>query len=1029
MFTRFILLLFCLPIYMALQAQPSGYTVQQKLSKKEINSFLKSYKAMPDTLPSMEQYETVTEQILKIAPTTYREVVPAIFKDVIEQVLVKEAYNGYREPVYRSVEEKILVHDAYEILHLIPAVYDTIERNVLAVPAKLAWVKNKRFKGKLKADCYDKNSVMDTCLWQLTEVPAKYRKEAQRVVKTPDSVEIRQVEAQYITINKMLIDATATAQNPLQKRPVVVAAEYRSVEKKVLAGEAMVREVETPAEYTTITTQKIVKSGVYIKPSTVSPFLVPIKETTASLKVASPRPAIPMPRQPILASPAPPARAIKPQSTSVQNQYKRAPESAGESYATASTNIQQIQETLREKGYDPGPTNNVLGPETRQALIQFQKDNNLPVGNLDLATIRALKGSGAPEPALPIPDYFSKATTFAELENARKYMDEQLQNKAITDAQFRGAKQAYLATKNNLAARLDKPALFAKGTESISDFVKNNLRYPQDAQQYGIEGTVVVNFTVDSTGKAVSPSIEQGISWDLNASALQLVEQMPLWKPQTEFGNNIASQEQLAIQFKLGDKGKKTQVGIASSFSPIIDNEFLTTSQNPLSTFSIDVDNASYSIARSYITSGQLPPANAVRTEEFINYFKYNYPQPKEEHPFSLSTEMQRCPWNDKHHLLLIGLQGKEIEIKNTPPSNLVFLIDVSGSMSEELPLVTQSLSLLVEKMREKDRVSIVVYAGVSGLVLPPTSGNEKEKILASLQSLRSGGSTAGGAGIQLAYKTARENFLPNGNNRIILITDGDFNVGITGKDELEALVEKERQSGVFLTCLGIGDNNYQDARMELLADKGNGNYAYIDNLQEAQRVLVEQMSGTLLAIAKDVKLQIDFNPANIKGYRLVGYENRVLEAQDFDNDKKDAGELGAGHSVTALYEIILHSNNSTQLKSADTLKNKPTKSKYSQASGDLLTVKLRYKAPNDTVSLLIEKPLGRVGLLKEMSNNFKWASSVAAYTLCLRNSPFKAAATYENILKNAQNALAFDPKGYRKEFIALLQQTIAISK
>lgn len=1030
MFARSILLLFCLPIYMALQAQPSGYTVRQKLSKKEINSFLKSYEAMPDTFPSMEQYETITEQILKVAPTTYKEVVAATFKDVREQVLVKEAYNGYRVPVYRSVEEKILVHDAYEILHLIPAVYDTIEGDVLVAPAKLAWIKNKRFKGKLKADCYDKNSGMDTCLWQLTKIPPKYRKEARKVVKTPDSVETRQVEAQYITINKMLIDHAATAQNPLQKTPIIVAAEYRAVEKKVLTGEAMVREVETPAEYTTITTQKIVKSGVYPKPSTISPFLVPIKETTSSINAASPRPAISMPHQRILPSPAPPARAIKPQSTRVEKQYSRASKSAGESYATASTNIQQIQETLRKKGYDPGPTDNVLGPKTRQALIQFQKDNRLPVGNLNLETIHALlEGQGAPEPPLPIPDYFSKATTFAELENARKYMDEQWQNKAITDAQFRGAEQAYLATKNKLAALLDKPALFANGAEPISDFVKNNLRYPQDAQKYGIEGTVVVNFTVDSTGKAVNPSIERGISWDLNTSALQLVEQMPLWKPQTEFGKNRASQEQLAVQFKLDDKGKKTQVGIASSFSPIIENEFLTTAQNPLSTFSIDVDNASYSIARSYITSGQLPPANAVRTEEFINYFKYNYPQPTGDHPFSISTEMQRCPWNDKHHLLLIGLQGKEIEIKDAPPSNLVFLIDVSGSMNEELPLVIQSLSLLVEKMRIEDRISIVVYAGVSGLVLPPTSGNEKEKILASLQALRSGGSTAGGAGIQLAYKTARENFLPNGNNRIILITDGDFNVGITGKDELEALVEKERQSGVFLTCLGIGGSNYQDARMELLADKGNGNYTYIDNLKEAQRVLVEQMSGTLLAIAKDVKLQIDFNPANIKGYRLVGYENRVLEAQDFDNDRIDAGELGAGHSVTALYEIILHSNNSTQLKSADTLKNKPTKGKYSQASGDLLTIKLRYKAPTDTVSLLIEKPLGRVGLLKEMSNNFKWASSVAAYTLCLRNSPFKAAATYENILENAQNALAFDPKGYRKEFIALLQQTIAISK
>ncbi len=1050
MFTRFVLSLLCLLLCVVLQAQPSGYTMTSKLSKEQEKSFLKNYNAMPDTLPDMEQYDTVIEQILLAEASSRTEVLLAIFKEVVEQVLVKEAYNGYREPVYKSVEEKILIQDAYKIPRVIPAVYDTLEENILVNSPKWVWIKNKRFKGKIVTNCYDSSKGMDTCLWQLTSTPAQYMKCSKKSLKTPESVETEQVDAQFITINKMVIDPAATAQKPLQKTPIVVAAEYRSVEKKILVTDATTRKIEIPAEYGSFTSKKLLKSGVHIDYSTLSPFFVAIKENSSQLEAYPPASKIPPPPPPM-----PPRMAAKPQSPNMYshdmhgdmprnfkaprdtqnnlNQPNDRRSNMGEA-KVSSSKIQQIQEALIENGYDPGPINNVLGPQTRQALIQFQKDLNLPVGNLNIETMRALLGEeeyGTTKPAEPteIPDYFSQVNTYNDLENARKHMEEQLQSKAITQAQFNGAQQRYLAKRDLLAMQFDKPALFANGNESISNFVKNNLQYPQDARQYGIEGTVVVNFTVDSTGKVVNPGIEKGISWDLNESALKLIEQMPLWKPQTQFGKNIASEQQLALQFKLDDKGKKTSVGLASSFKPIIENEFLATSQNPLSTFSIDVDNAAYSIARTYVEGGQLPPPDAVRTEEFINYFKYDYPQPTDKHPFSISTEMQRCPWNDKHYLLLIGLQGKEIEIKNTPPSNLVFLIDVSGSMSEELPLVVQSLSLLVEKMRPQDHISIVVYAGASGLVLPSTSGKDKEKILATLPSLGSGGSTAGGAGIQLAYKTARENFLPKGNNRIILITDGDFNVGVTSEADLTALIEKERESGVFLTCLGIGQGNYQDSRMEMLADKGNGNYAYIDNLKEAKKILVEQMSGTLLTIAKDVKLQIDFNPANIKGYRLVGYENRVMEAQDFDNDRKDAGELGAGHSVTALYEIILHSNTSTNLKAADSLKNKPTKGRYTQPSGDLLTVKLRYKLPTDSTSLLIEKPLGRVGLLKEMSNNFKWASGVAAYALCLRNSQFKGTATFEGILKNAQNALTFDPNGYRKDFIELVRQTMAIPK
>ncbi|MEN8230961.1 MAG: von Willebrand factor type A domain-containing protein, partial [Bacteroidota bacterium] len=389
-------------------------------------------------------------------------------------------------------------------------------------------------------------------------------------------------------------------------------------------------------------------------------------------------------------------------------------------------------------------------------------------------------------------------------------------------------------------------------------------------------------------------------------------------------------------------------------YSAIHENGFKDVLHNPLSTFSIDVDKASYSNVRRFLNMGQLPPMDAVRIEEMINYFNYDYPEPKGKHPFSVYTEISQCPWNESHQLLHVGLKGKSIDKSELPASNLVFLLDVSGSMSaaNKLPLLKQAFRMLVNELRPEDRVAIVVYAGAAGLVLESTPGTKKEQILAALDQLQSGGSTAGGAGLKLAYKVAQENFIEDGNNRIILATDGDFNVGSSSNAEMERLIEQKREHGVFMTVLGFGMGNYKDDKMEIIADKGNGNYAYIDNIQEARKVFITEFGGTLFTIAKDVKFQIEFNPARVKGYRLVGYENRLLNDEDFNDDKKDAGEMGAGHTVTALYEVI-PAGTDESLKSIDPLKYQSSREKIkateevkTDLSAELMTVKLRYKQP-----------------------------------------------------------------------------------
>jgi len=460
-------------------------------------------------------------------------------------------------------------------------------------------------------------------------------------------------------------------------------------------------------------------------------------------------------------------------------------------------------------------------------------------------------------------------------------------------------------------------------------------------------------------------------------------------------------------------------------YDAIRENIFHDAMRNPLSTFSIDVDAASYSNVRRFINMGQRPPKDAVRIEEMVNYFDYDYTQPKGDHPFDVITEISTAPWNSKHKLVHIGLQGRKIPTENLPPSNLVFLIDVSGSMGDpnKLPLLKSSFKMLVEELREQDYVSIVVYAGAAGLVLEPTSGAAKKKIIEALDQLEAGGSTAGGEGINLAYAVAKKHFKKGGNNRVILATDGDFNVGESSNASMERLIEEKRQDGIFLTVLGYGMGNYKDSKMEILSDKGNGNYAYIDNITEARKVLVNEFGGTLFTIAKDVKLQIEFNPAKVKAYRLIGYENRMLKSEDFNNDKKDAGELGSGHTVTALYEIIPVGVESEFFK-IDQLKYQTTKiDPVAATSNELMTIKLRYKKPDEDVSKLISHPLNDDNIpLSETSDNFRWSASVAAFGMLLRESEYVKGFTYNDVVQMAESARGADKEGYRIEFINMVK-------
>jgi Ca-activated chloride channel family protein len=556
-------------------------------------------------------------------------------------------------------------------------------------------------------------------------------------------------------------------------------------------------------------------------------------------------------------------------------------------------------------------------------------------------------------------------------------------------------------------------------------------------------------------------------------SVIQGTLELSSFSPTRDFSGH----EQISFLVPFGAEG----VGNTEAYDRLVENSFLQVAQNPLSTFSIDVDTASYANVRRFLNQGTLPPPGAVRIEEMVNYFAYDYPLPTGEHPFSVNIEVADCPWNGDHVLARIGIKGQEFTPEERPPANLVFLIDVSGSMQppNKLPLLKEALRMLVDELANDDYVAIAVYAGASGLVLPSTPCSNRGAITDALDRLRSGGSTNGGAGIQLAYDTAVDNFIEGGVNRVILATDGDFNVGVTNQSELIGLIEEKAKSGVFLSVLGFGMGNYKDSTLEKLADKGNGNYAYIDTMNEAQKVLVDQMGGTLVTIAKDVKIQIEFNPVEVNAYRLIGYENRMLRAEDFNDDTKDAGEIGAGHTVTAFYEIVpagieidlpdidplkyqaspLDASSEGGMFSLDEVGGEHVLGPKAEAagangsepgeqatgaaprglptsgrpvppaalSGELMTVKLRYKEPDGETSKLIEMPVTDRGLtLAEASDDFVFAASVASFGMLLRGSQHSGDFTYDAVLEMARGSMGDDPFGYRAEFVSLVERARA---
>ncbi len=507
----------------------------------------------------------------------------------------------------------------------------------------------------------------------------------------------------------------------------------------------------------------------------------------------------------------------------------------------------------------------------------------------------------------------------------------------------------------------------------------------------------------------------------------------PAAEPEVARAAEKRAQQAVAEAAVLTDMATTARPDLAGRYNPnfntesyehIAENGFRLAVDNPLSTFSIDVDRASYSNIRRFIRSGQRPPIDAVRIEEMINYFSYDLPEPEGEHPFSITTEVTDAPWQPAHRLVRIGVQGQRVETADLPPSNLVFLIDVSGSMrsANKLALLKSSFRLLVNELRPQDRVAIAVYAGAAGLVLDSTPGDEKDVILDAIEALQAGGSTAGAAGIRLAYEVARENHIEGGNNRVILATDGDFNVGVSSDGELVRLIEEKREQGTFLTVLGFGTGNLKDSKMEKLADHGNGNFAYIDNLMEARKVLVTEMGGTLLTIAKDVKIQVEFNPARVQAYRLIGYENRLLANEDFNDDTKDAGELGAGHSVTALYEVIpVGLESPYAIPEVDPLRYGSQEATAAASESDeLLFVKLRYKAPDGDESRLITRPVADES--GAASVDLQFASAVAGFGMILRDSEYRGDWTLADVLEQAREAMGADREGYRSEFIRLVE-------
>lgn len=607
-------------------------------------------------------------------------------------------------------------------------------------------------------------------------------------------------------------------------------------------------------------------------------------------------------------------------------------------------------------------------------------------------------------------------TSSEEYEN-NSYRPSKRKEKKNTDGMLRGGTAGVQNSKNSQYNA--NPAVGIRGIASLTS--KNEPIYIIDGIPVKSEQFAKINPNDVEDVKVLKDASATSVYGNKAANGVVVINtKNGIYKNLTE--------KQLDAKLRNLNPSQTTETN-QEDYDSFVENAFESPKTAPLSTFSIDVDNASYTNVRRFINNGQAVPKDAVRVEEMVNFFKYNYPQPKDQHPFSINTELSDSPWNTNNKILKIGLQGKNIPTEDLPASNLVFLIDVSGSMNDlnKLPLLKQSLKILVNELRKKDKVAIVVYAGAAGLVLPPTSGDEKKTIIEALEKLSAGGSTAGGAGIELAYKIAVENFIKNGNNRVILATDGDFNVGNTSNSDMEKLIEEKRKSGVFLTCLGYGMGNYKDSKMETLADKGNGNYAYIDTIQEANRFLGKEFKGSMFAIAKDVKIQIEFNPKQVQSYRLIGYENRKLRPEDFKNDAIDAGELGSNHIVTALYEIIPAGVSSEYANNQpDDLKYTKTEETKTNFSNELATIKFRYKKPDGDKSIEIVHAIENKSFsLENASDDFKFSSAVAWFGLKLRDSKLIINKSSEDILKLAKQGITSDTEGYKAEFIRLVQSAI----
>mgnify|MGYP000034635147 FL=1 len=608
-----------------------------------------------------------------------------------------------------------------------------------------------------------------------------------------------------------------------------------------------------------------------------------------------------------------------------------------------------------------------------------------------------------------------------------------------TGAPLPGVSIYIKGTKNATSTNIDgKYSILAeKGDKLVFSYIGFETKYAT------VGKSTIINITLKSSSNQLNEVVVVGYGTSKNADysgSVAMITANKLNKQKSANVNDALQGRVSGVQISTKSEEKKViknkknpdtiitpkPIKITDEdYGTFIENPFESPKSAPLSTFSIDVDNASYTNVRRFINNGQTVPKDAVRVEEMVNFFKYNYPQPQDEHPFSINTEYSECPWNFNHKLLKIGLQGKNIPTESLPASNLVFLIDVSGSMSSDnkLPLLKQSLKILVNELRKKDKVAIVVYAGAAGMVLPPTTGDEKQTIIDALEKLNAGGSTAGGAGIELAYKLAQENFIKGGNNRVILATDGDFNVGASSNTDMQTLIEEKRKSGVFLTCLGYGMGNYKDSKMETLADKGNGNYAYIDNIQEANRFLGKEFKGSMFAIAKDVKIQIEFNPKQVQAYRLIGYENRKLRPEDFTNDAIDAGELGSNHTVTALYEVIPTGVKSEFLNNQPELKYTKTTENKNDYSDELATIKFRYKKPDGDKSIEMVKVIEDKSIpLQSSSDDFKFSTAVAWFGLKLRDSDLVPNKAAEAIKKLAKEGLSNDEDGYKAEFARLVE-------